>query len=199
MEKRSTPLFDRHALEQDYIRSHLLAKGRKLTRGRFLKALLRRTGRLYLLLRVALGGNPIGAAAARHLLRSRFTIELGRLVKIGPGIQMPHPMNIIIGGHAVLGENVTVGQHATIGGNQKKEAEIGGVTRRYPVVGNNVWIAAGAVVAGPIRIGDHVVVGANVAVTRDVASHRLLYHAPRISRKTIRVLPEGTYEEVGET
>ena len=43
---------------------------------------------------------------------------------------------------------------------------------------NNVWIATGAKVLGPITIGDDVIIGANAVVVKDVPSHSIVAGVP---------------------
>ncbi|QYF96081.1 hypothetical protein KY495_15080 [Massilia sp. PAMC28688] len=40
---------------------------------------------------------------------------------------------------------------------------------RPVVIGNNVWIGAGALILPGVTIGDHAIIGAGAVVTRDVA------------------------------
>ena len=67
-----------------------------------------------------------------------------------------------------MGMNCMVNQQVTIGWAN------GGV----PTIGNNVWIAAGAKVLGPITIGDDVIIGANAGVVKDVPSHSIVAGVP---------------------
>jgi serine acetyltransferase len=95
--------------------------------------------------------------------------------EIGAGLLLPHPIGVIIGQGVVIGENCTVQQHVTLGGNYGRVID----GREMPMVGHDVAISGGAVVAGPIVVGDHAIIGANVVVTRDVpARSRLAAHAP---------------------
>ena len=48
----------------------------------------------------------------------------------------------------------------------------------YPVIGNNVYIGAGAVILGAIRIGDNSAIGANSVVTKDVPANARVVGAP---------------------
>ncbi|OZC83654.1 serine acetyltransferase [Rhodococcus sp. 06-412-2C] len=76
---------------------------------------------------------------------------------IGPGLFVHHGTGTIIHARSI-GSNFWVNQHASVGFSAKG----------IPTIGNNVRVAAGAVVAGPIDIGDNVVIGANAVVVKDV-------------------------------
>ena len=47
-----------------------------------------------------------------------------------------------------------------------------------PVIGNNVYIAPGAVVIGRIHVGDFAAIGANAVVVGDVAEHTTVGGVP---------------------
>lgn len=69
-------------------------------------------------------------------------------------------------GYAVVFQNVTIGDRALGERVEGKEA---------PVIGNRVFIGAGACLLGNIHIGDNVIIGAGAVVTKDVPSgHRAL-------------------------
>jgi serine O-acetyltransferase len=98
---------------------------------------------------------------------------------------LPHPDGVIIGAGAVVGGNCTIQQHVTIGGNFDRTVE----GRQMPTLEDNVAIATGAVIAGPVRIGGRSIVGANAVVTRDVPSDTVVAAAttrsfPRSGRLT---------------
>jgi serine O-acetyltransferase len=93
--------------------------------------------------------------------------DLDPQAKIGAGLYLPHPMGVVIG-RAVIGRNVQILQSVTIG-----IIDPGLTTRdcdpdKYPRIGDNVVICAGAVVAGAIKIGDGALIGANAVVLHDV-------------------------------
>ena len=46
---------------------------------------------------------------------------------------------------------------------------------RHPIIGNHVTIYSGAVLLGPITVGDHAVIGGNVWVTEDVPAYGKVY------------------------
>lgn len=96
-------------------------------------------------------------------------IEIDPHAHIGSGLFINHFGSIIITS-ATIGENCNIAQNVTIGMSSKAdlwEIEGSGV-RDTPVLGDRVWIGSGAVVAGPVTVGDDASVAANSLVTRDI-------------------------------
>ena len=102
-------------------------------------------------------------------------------VQIGPGLYMPHPFGIVIGG-ATIGKNFSIGQHCSVGGRKAV-----GAWRVSPAdwksedrieIGDWVFMGAGSCVLGPVRIGDNVIIGANSVVTTDVPSNVIVVGVP---------------------
>jgi serine O-acetyltransferase len=82
------------------------------------------------------------------------------------GLIVPHPQGIVIGPGVALGPRAWVFQNVTIGGAPGKVGA--------PRVGADARIYSGAVLTGPIHIGDNVMVGANAVVYRDVPDRTLV-------------------------
>ena len=89
-------------------------------------------------------------------------ISLPPECRIGKGLYIGHFGTIIISSMAVIGKNCNLSQGVTIGVSGR------GDRRGAPTIGNRVYIAANAVVAGNISIGDDVVIGACTVVTSSV-------------------------------
>jgi serine O-acetyltransferase len=88
-------------------------------------------------------------------------------------IYIPHPYGIVMHSQAAIGERVTVMQQVAIGDKDQGESVA-------PVIGNDVYIGAGARVLGDVRIGDGVTIGANAIVTRDIPPGVTVVGANRI-------------------
>lgn len=84
--------------------------------------------------------------------------DLGRCPFIGPGFVLMHGFGTVINGSARIGSDCFILQGVTIGGGK------GG----SPIIGNNVFIGAGATIIGNIRIGNNVKIGAGAIVVSDV-------------------------------
>jgi serine O-acetyltransferase len=83
---------------------------------------------------------------------------IGRGAEFGPGFVILHSMGIVINSQVRGGRNVILEHGVTIGSEKG----------RSPVLGDDVYVGAGAKIIGPVRIGSRVKIGANAVVTRDV-------------------------------
>lgn len=117
------------------------------------------------LIRLSQYKNPMTYWIARNALIAMHSIDVGRGAKIGAPIILPHPINIVIGKGAVLGQFVTVYQGVTIGSKGSK----------YPRIDSNVVIYPNAVIAGDSHIGDGATIGACTFVDCDVGPGVVFY------------------------
>lgn len=103
-----------------------------------------------------------------------FGIEASPLVKIGGGLFLPHTVGTVIGAERI-GDNCTIMQGVTLGAS---EPDMGFTASTRPVIGNDVFIGAGAKVIGRVHVGDHAKIGANAVVLRDVPAHAVAVGVP---------------------
>jgi serine O-acetyltransferase len=96
------------------------------------------------------------------IVRTVYGIELYATARIGRRLRIAHQHGIVIHPHAVLGDDCIVRQGVSIGTLRP------GRKAPPPVLGDRVEIGAGAVIVGPVRIGDDVVIGPNAVVTTNV-------------------------------
>ena len=99
-------------------------------------------------------------------------ISIPYSVNIGESFYIGHFGNIIINSNAIIGDNCNISQGVTIGINGK------GDNRGVPIIGDNVYIGANAVLAGKIKVGDNVVVGANSFLTHNVEDNTTVLGVP---------------------
>ena len=100
------------------------------------------------------------------------------------GLMLPHPQGIVIGSGVVVGPWSYIYQNVTIGGAPGKVG--------LPRVGAEARIYAGAVLTGPITVGDHSILGANVVVGRDVPDRTVVRcPLPNLSYLTERAGADG--------
>lgn len=103
----------------------------------------------------------------RNVLLTKHTIDIMHHIEVGPGIVLPHPWGLCLGEGVQVGANCTMFHNVSIGalaGHQR----IDGPARLCPVIGDNVVIYMGAVILGPITVGDGAIIGARAWVDRDV-------------------------------
>lgn len=107
---------------------------------------------------------------------------------IGGGLQLPHPIGVVIFPGAVIGPNCLISQQVTIG--------VGGSKPGAPVIGGHVDIGAGAKILGGVKIGNHARIGANAVVLEDVPSGATAVGVPaRIVRSRNPILCQGETEK----
>lgn len=83
---------------------------------------------------------------------------IGRGAQFGPGFVLIHSYGVVINSSVVGGRDVKIEHLVTIGAERNTA----------PVLGDNVFIGAGAKIIGAVRIGSHTKIGANAVVNRDV-------------------------------
>jgi serine O-acetyltransferase len=116
---------------------------------------------------------PAGRALSGLLswaIRHAYGCSIAPGARLHGGLQLPHPQGLVIGDGAVVGPRAWIYQNVTIGGAPGKAG--------LPRVGSDARIYCGAVLTGPIRVGDYVQVGANAVVHRDVPDRTVVRAAP---------------------
>ncbi len=104
--------------------------------------------------------------------RYKFGIDLSREAIVGPGLYIGHFSGIVVTPGAIIGRNCNLSQNVTIGVPAVKSKNM------YPVIGDNVYIGAGAVILGAVKIGNNAAIGANSVVTHDVPEGARVAGAP---------------------
>lgn len=99
----------------------------------------------------------------------RFANDISPYADIGPGLFLPHPVDVTIGASAVIGENATIYNGVTI---------VGVDTPRLPQLGDNVIIYTGAKIIKPVQIGNNSVIGALSLCNKDVPPDSVMYGIP---------------------
>jgi serine O-acetyltransferase len=118
-----------------------------------------------------------GGAAGRVLAgvlfwwnRHFYGCSLASTARLHGGLILTHPQGIVVGPAASIGPRCWIFQNVTVGGAPGLDG--------LPQIGSDARIYAGAVLAGPITVGDNVMVGANAVVYRDVPSRTVVRCPP---------------------
>jgi len=97
-----------------------------------------------------------------HLSRFLTGIEIHPGAVLGRRVVIDHGMGVVIGETAEVGNDVLIYMGVVLGGTALENV------KRHPTVGNNVILGSGAIVLGPILIGDGAKIGAGSVVVRPV-------------------------------
>ena len=99
----------------------------------------------------------------------RFANDISPYADIGPGLLLPHFIDVTVGASAKIGKNVTLLNGVTVAGTE---------TPHLPELGDNITIYTGAKVIKPIRIGDNCIIGALSLCNKDIPSNSIMYGIP---------------------
>lgn len=101
--------------------------------------------------------------------RNVYGIELSAQTRIGRRFRIAHQHGIVIHRRAVIGDDCLIRHGVTIGafGGAASERRRAGEPGA-PRLGDRVEVGAGAVLVGPIRIGDDALIGPNAVVMTNV-------------------------------
>jgi len=121
---------------------------------------------------------PLLPRLCRFCIFLLYNSDIPSSVSIGKNSLFGHSgIGVVIHQDAIIGDHCTIGQGITIGGRSKNPT--------VPIIGNKVYIAAGARVLGPIKIGDNVIIAPNAVVINDVEENCIVGGIPaKILKKT---------------
>ncbi len=106
------------------------------------------------------------AGVYRRILRYRYnrlSLKLGFSIPIntfGPGLRLIHHGAVVVNDNARIGANCLVNACVVIGC-------AAGAPEAAPVMGDNIFIGAGAKIIGAIEIANDIAIGANAVVMHD--------------------------------
>jgi serine O-acetyltransferase len=83
---------------------------------------------------------------------------IGRGAEFDRGFVLIHSTGVVINGRVRGGRNVLIEHQVTIGAERNQS----------PILGDDVFIGAGAKIVGPVAVGSRVRIGANAVVVKDI-------------------------------
>ena len=95
-----------------------------------------------------------------------YQAQIGKGTKLGYG-----GIGVVIHSKSIIGKNCSINQQVTIGGGNSKYEGV-------PFIGDNVYIAKGAIVYGGITICNNVTIGANAVVNKPVPDNAIVAGIP---------------------
>jgi serine O-acetyltransferase len=106
---------------------------------------------------------PVLGSVLKQINHAITGADIAWSARIGPGLVLWHPTGVVIGPRVVVGRDARVQQGITLGAARSRTGQDGD-----PVLGDGVYVGAGARVLGPVRVGDRARIGANAVVLVDV-------------------------------
>jgi serine O-acetyltransferase len=136
-------------------------------------------------------GIPFFPRLFSQIVRFFTGIEIHPGATIGRGFFIDHGAGIVIGETAEIGENCVLFHNVTLGGTGKHKG------KRHPTIGNDVAIGTGAIILGPLKIGNNVNIGANTFLYMvDIPDNCTVVgtpgHITRLNGKSVNIKPERT-------
>jgi len=89
-------------------------------------------------------------------------VDIAPGAEIGPGFRIAHGVGLVIGDQVKMGSGALLLHQVTVG------AATTGSRDRMPVLGDNVFVGAGATIIGGVKVGSNVFIGANALITEDL-------------------------------
>jgi len=102
----------------------------------------------------------------------KYGISISYQTHIGSGLYIGHFGGIVVNQNAIIGKNCNISHQVTLGKANR------GQRKGYPVIGDNVYIGPGAKVIGNVHVGNHVAIGANCVVTKDIPDNSVVVGIP---------------------
>ena len=100
-----------------------------------------------------------------------YNSKIPTTCKIGKGSFFSYGgIGVVLHARCKVGNNVDIGTNVTIGGRSGNY--------EVPIIGNNVYIATGAKILGPIKVGNNATIGANAVVINDVPENAIMAGVP---------------------
>jgi len=120
-----------------------------------------------------------------------FQTDIHPAVPMGRSIFLDHATGLVVGGTAVIEDNVSILQGVTLGGTGKQSGD------RHPKVRHGVLIGAGAKILGNIEIGESSKIAAGSVVLKPVPPHSTVAGVPaRLIGKTGEAEPARVMDQM---
>jgi serine O-acetyltransferase len=104
-------------------------------------------------------------------------ISLPPEAEVEGGLYIGHFGHVLVNARARIGRNCNLSPGVIIGSGGRGEDE-GRSREGVPVLGNRVYVGPGAVLFGPIVVGDDAAIGANAVVTKSIPDRAVVAGVP---------------------
>lgn len=119
-----------------------------------------------------------------------FQTDIHPAVPMGRGVFLDHATSLVVGGTAIIEDDVSILQDVTLGGTGKETGD------RHPKIRRGVLIGAGAKILGNIEVGEGSHVGAGSVVLKPVEPHTTVAGVPaRVLGRVQNDAPSRTMDQ----
>lgn len=115
--------------------------------------------------------NTFWRIVLRHY-QIKYGFQIYPETQIGEGFYLGHWGSLVINPKTIIGKNCNIAQGVTIGQQNR------GKNEGSPVIGDEVWIGANAVIVGAVTIGNNVLIVPNSYVNFDVPPNSVVIGNP---------------------
>lgn len=112
------------------------------------------------------------ARITSHVSRFLTGIEIHPGATIGKNVFIDHGSGVVIGETSEIGDNCLLYQGVVLGGISHSHG------KRHPTLRENVVVGAGAILLGPIVVGQHAKIGAGSVLLEDVPDNATVVGVP---------------------
>ena len=115
--------------------------------------------------------DSIGKKCTIHpsvLIRGSKNIQLGDNVSINHGSEIYGYGGLKVGDDVMISYNVMIFTDSRIYKSKTKLKETKGRIKKEVLIGNDVWVGAGAIILPGVKICDHAIISAGAVVTKNV-------------------------------
>lgn len=105
-----------------------------------------------------------------RFIRVVYACEIPLGTQIGKNVTFKHNgLGVVVHPKTIIGDGCNIYQNVSLAGRHERGA---------PIIGQNVFIGAGACILGGVKIGDNAIVGANAVVINDIPNNAVVGGIP---------------------
>jgi serine O-acetyltransferase len=161
---------------EDIIKEDLYRYVPKQFKKKYLLRGFRSQGFRYMFLKRKLDNKKYGSISwlILKIIIRHYTYKYGFQIggKIGKGFFIGHFGTIVVSEEAIIGNNCNIAHGVTIGNTRR------GDKAGAPIIGDEVWIGANAIIVGKIIIGNNVLIAPGAFVNFDVPNNSIVIGNP---------------------